>query len=427
MARLRLNGNAVLTLLLLACCNLVSAGQKPVDTMTGVMNERIRSLQVQLDGDRLAPAVIVMNTTDRIRVSFDHLSEDREYFRYRLVHCNSRWQPSGLVDSEFLDGFNEGVIEDYDFSRATLVHYTHYTLTIPNADVTPKLSGNYLLQIYQEDDPDEVWLQCRFMVSEQSAGISAQVSSRTDVDFNEEHQQLEIAVNTERAQVEDPFNDLFVVISQNGRLDNEVAVRQPLRLSGKTAIYEHQQPLIFEAGNEYRRMEVSSTTFPGMHVAAVEYLQPYYHFTLMEDEIRADQPYLYDQTQHGRYFIREYNSSESDVEADYVVVHFSLDAPEDPSQMIFLDGDFVHRRFDPESLMTYNRATGRYERAMLLKQGAYNYQYLTLPQGKSRGYTSVIEGDKYETVNEYLIKVYHRRRGERYDRLIGVSRIMSGK
>lgn len=394
--------------------------------MTGVMNERIKSLQVQLDGNPLAPAVITMNT-DRIRISFDHLSEDREYFRYRLVHCNSRWQPSGLIDTEYLDGFNEGVINDYDFSRATLVHYVHYTLTIPNEEVAPKLSGNYLLQIYHEDDPDEIWLQCRFMVSEQTASISAEVSSRTDVDFNEEHQQLSIAINTERAKVEDPFNDMFVVVSQNGRLDNETAVRQPLRLSGKTAIYEHLQPLIFEAGNEYRRMEVSSTNFPGMHVAEIVYRQPYYHFTLTEDEERADEPYLYDQTQHGRYFIREYNSSESDVDADYVVVHFTLDATEVPGQMVFLDGDFVHRRFDPESLMTYNPATGRYERAMLLKQGAYNYQYLAVPSGKTRGYTSIIEGDKYETVNEYLIKVYHRRRGERYDRLIGVGRITSGK
>ena len=92
--------------------------------------------------------------------------------------------------------------------------------------------------------------------------------------------------------------------------------------------------------------------------------------------------------------------------------------------MIFIDGDLTSRRFDDSSLMTYNHSTGRYEKAMLLKQGSYNYQYLAVPPGKKRGYTSIIEGDKYQTVNEYLIKVYTRLPGERYDRLIGVSRIV---
>ena len=117
--------------------------------------------------------------------------------------------------------------------------------------------------------------------------------------------------------------------------------------------------------------------------------------------------------------MREYNSGNSDVEADYGVVHFSLDYPETPGAMIFIDGDMTQRRFDSNARMTYNPATGLYERAMLLKQGAYNYQYLIVPPGARRGFTSGIEGDKYQTVNEYTVRVYHRRRGERYDRLIG--------
>ena len=114
----------------LSCCMALLCAA--ADTMTGVFDERIKSLQVSVDGDAFAPDVIVLGTPDRIRVEFDHLAEDREYFRYSLQHCDARWQPSGLVDSEFLDGFNEGRIEDYDYSRATTVHYVHYSFTIPN-------------------------------------------------------------------------------------------------------------------------------------------------------------------------------------------------------------------------------------------------------------------------------------------------------
>ena len=401
------------------------SASRPADTMTGIFNDRIRSLQIRPEGARFGPPIILLDSPDRIRIDFDHLAEDREYFRYSLTHCTATWQPSGLVDSEFIDGFNEGTIDNFDYSQATTTHYVHYSLTIPNEQTMPLISGNYLLKIYPEDAPDSTVVQCRFMVSEQTAPVAADVSPRTDVDFNNSHQQVSVIVDTERAAVDDPFNDLLVVVQQNGRLDNEVAVRQPLRVAGTKAIFEHLRPLIFDAGNEYRRFEIVSTEYPGMGVDDIGYASPYYHFRLAEDQSRAGEPYLYDSTQHGGFVIREYNSSDSDTEADYGVVHFSLDYPETPGLMIFLDGDMVQRRFDPASQMFFNNTTGRYERALLLKQGAYNYQYLAVPPDARRGYTSVIEGDKYQTVNDYLVKVYHRRRGERYDRLIGVGTTVS--
>lgn len=394
------------------------------DTMTGVFDEHIKSLQVRLDGNDFAAPIVVMGTPDRIRIDFDHLAEDREYFRYSLQHCDSRWQPSGLVDSEFLDGFNEGVIEDFDYSRATAVHYVHYSLTIPNEEVAPTISGNYLLTVYRESDPSEPVLQCRFMVSEQTAPVTAFATTRTDVDYNKAHQQLEICVDAERAEVEDIYNDMRVMVQQNGRLDNERALSRPLRTSGRKAYFEHSPELIFEGGNEYRRFETVSEFYPGMNIESIDFVHPYRHFYLYVDEPRADQTYLYDQTQHGRFFVRRQGASDHDTEADYGVVHFELDMPQlTDGSMIFLDGDFVNRRFDPESAMRFNPVTGRYERAMLLKQGAYNYQYLLVPPGAMRGYTAGIEGDSYQTGNEYLVKVYHRRRGERYDRLIGVCQI----
>ncbi|MGM9870468.1 MAG: DUF5103 domain-containing protein [Muribaculaceae bacterium] len=394
------------------------------DTRQGTYDDRVRSLQVYPERDTSAPPVITLGSGDKIVVKFDILSTDRDYLRYELIHCNADWQPSGLVDTEFLSGFNQGSIDDYAFSQLTTTHYVNYRLTIPNDEISPTLSGNYLLRIYPEDDPDKTLAQARLMVSEQSAGIDADVTTRTDVDYNSAHQQLSVRIDTERAGVDDPFNDLKVMIQQNGRYDNEVALSKPLRMQGRNiSIYEHLSPLIFEAGNEYRRFETVSVHYPGMGVAEIEYHDPYYHFTLYTDEPRNELPYSYDQTQHGRFLVREYNSAQSDIEADYVVVHFSLDAPELPGSMIFIDGDMVNRRFDPESLMVYNRATSRYERTMLLKQGAYNYQYLVVPAAANRGSTAGIEGNDYRTVNEYTIKVYTRRPTDRYDRLIGVSRI----
>ncbi len=394
-----------------------------VDTMTGIFDEKIKSLQVRVDGDDFAMPVYVLGSADQIRIAFDHLDEDRQFFRYSLTHCNANWSPSGLMESEFLDGFNEGTIDNYQFSGPTTVHYVHYEFTIPNDLVAPKVSGNYLLKIYRENDSDNVLLQCRFMVSEATARLGMSASAQTDIDYNKSHQQVNVMLDIDDAGVEDPFNDLLLVVGQNGRLDSEVSVRHPLRMSGSVLYYEHLQPLIFEAGNEYRRFETVSDSYPGMGVAEINYFDPYYHYSLYTDQARKDLNYSYDQTQHGRYFVREYNSADSNTEADYGVVHFSLELPDMPGTMIFLDGDFTQRRFDDNARMTFNPATGLWERAMLLKQGAYNYQYLVVPPGARRGYTAQIEGDKFQTVNEYQVRVYHRRRGERYDRLIGTASV----
>ena len=410
-----------LTLILLAAILTVLAAESRDDTMTGRFDERIRTLRVSPDGNPFGPPVLVIGSQDRLVFSFDELAEDRSYFRYRIIHCTADWRRSDLVGSEYLPGFNEAPVDDYELSRSTTVHYVNYRIVIPNDEMTPLISGNYLLQVYREDDPERTVAQWRFMVSEQTAPVSATLTSRTDRDYNDRHQQLQLTVDAEGLDGIDIFNDLIVVVSQNDRCDNEVALRHPLRLSGRKAVYEHQPELIFEAGNEYRRFETVSVNNPSMRVAGVTYSQPYYHHILETDASRADAPYSYDEDQDGRFVVREYNSSESDIEADYTVVHFSLDYPETPGMMIFVDGDLTDRRFDDSALMKYNRETGRYETAMLLKKGAYNYQYLGVPPGARRGYTSYIEGDKYQTVNRYTVRVYVREPHARYDRLVGVA------
>lgn len=411
---------------LLSVAAIMSA-EPPADTMTGAFDEHIRTMQVNLRGDIFAPPVIVLGSDDVLNFSFDQLSDDRSYLRYRLVHCNADWQPSPMVESEYLNGFNEAVIDDFEFSRGTTVNYVNYRFTVPSGNIYPLISGNYLVQVYDENDPSKTLAQWRFMVSEQKVGIDAALTSRTDIDYNNAHQQLSIEVNTERLDDIDPFNDLKLMIQQNGRFDNEIALQHPLRMLGRTAVYDHLAPLIFEAGNEYRRFETVSLDYPGMRIESVQYLDPYYHANITTDMSRAKEAYLYDSTQNGRFKIREYDSDYADTNADYVVVHFTLDYPETPDLMIFIDGDLTNRRFDESSRMIFNNYTGRYEKAMLLKQGSYNYQYLAVPPGKNRGYTSHIEGDRYQTVNEYLIKAYARRPGARYDRLVGVSRIVSDR
>lgn len=416
---------AILSLMLLFA---TARGEETSDTRQGVIQPSFKTLQVTLNGDIFAPPVInLANPGERIVISFDELADEHRYLRYSLVHCDASWRPEGLVDSEFLDSFNEGTVDTYDYSRATVVHYVHYTIELPNGQVRITQPGNYLVKVYDERDPEQTLLQARFGVCDFSVPLGVTLSSRTDIDTNSSHQQLGITVDTRNINVEDPFNDLRVVITQNGRPDNEVTLSTPQRINGPRVIYEHLRPLIFNAGNEYRRFETSSVNYPGLSVEQVTHDTPVYNALLYVDAPRNSQSYLYDSTQQGRYMVRSVDTSDSDTEADYVLTHFTLGMPPLAGADIFIEGDLTDRRFDPASHMVYNHATGCYEQSLLLKQGSYNYQYLTVPNGSDgQGLTAPVEGDKYQTVNEYTIRVYHRPRGSRFDRLVGVTTVKSG-
>lgn len=390
-----------------------------LDTETKIFDRRFRTLKTEVEDDFMSPPVIRMGTNDRLTIKFDEIGEDNSYLEYRVIHCNADWKPSRLVESEYVDGFNSQRIEDYAFSSATYVHYVNYLITIPNEDFRIIHSGNYLLQVYNPDDPDIVLLQTRFQVSENSVWVDGGVTSRTDRGHNTEWQQVNFAIDIEGFGRVNSFQDLTVTVDQNNREATRRIIRNPLRESGNRLIYEHLNDLIFPASNEYRRFESVSNSFPGLHVDRLQYMVSNYHVWLKDDSPRVNSQYSYDRTQHGRFLVREYNATDSDIGADYITVHFFLETPERLNGEVYIDGEFTHGLFNDGNKMKYDPALGGYAAEIPLKQGAYNYQYV-FREYDSKGVPqpAPIEGNKYETQNEYGIAVYYHPPGSRGDRLI---------
>lgn len=382
-----------------------------------IFDPQFKSLQVTNPSALLGfPIVHASNPASRVRVSFDELAEDVSYLRYRLVHCNSDWQPTQISDMEYASGFNQAEVTDYAFSEHTLTHYVNYVIDFPDERLQPLLSGNYLLQVYPEDNPDEVLLQAPFMVSEDRVGIDAKMSSRTDVDYNQNHQQLEVTVNLEGVEIDNPYNDLKLVIIQNGDPASRRVLTKPLRTSGNRLIYEHQKELIFPAGNEFRRFDLANLHYPGRGVERYDFIDPLYHATLLPDRSREYERYVYDEDQSGRYYIDEINASDPAVNADYVMTHFTLEMPR-RSGPVYIDGDLTLHERNENTRMEYDETLGAYVKGLLLKQGMYNYRYVT----PSASGLNPIEGDRYETRNEYLLLLYYTPVGARYDRLLSTA------
>ncbi|MCH5233600.1 MAG: DUF5103 domain-containing protein [Muribaculaceae bacterium] len=390
-----------------------------LDTHQKILREDVRTLSVRNNNDFMQPPVIDLNGYNTIDINFDIIGEKHEDLCYRLIHCNSDWQPSSLVESEYLSDFNEYRVEDFEYSYNTFTHYVNYNIRIPASPQSILKSGNYLLQVYSYDNPDSILLQARFMVAEDLATVSGFVSGRTDRGFNDKFQQLELEVALPNNGEIDPLTDLKVTVMQNNRPETERAISTPAFVENGVLHFRHSPYLIFPGGNEYRRFETVRADYAGLNVDSVRFVDNQWHAWITPDSQRGDKPYRYDSTQHGRFKIDEYNSTDPDLSADYVDVHFKLISEEYPETDVYINGDFTNNIRDSKTRMHYNNMESSYEIIMNLKQGSYNYRYETVSKNGGEDQESNIEGDKYETRNEYLVRVYLRKPGDRYDRLIG--------
>ena len=216
----------------------------------------IKTLRVIANGDWMAYPIIHLQTSDEVEISFDELTHEYHRYTYKITHCNADWTPSDLFESDYLQGFNDNVIEDYQNSLNTTMLYTHYRFTLPNDDVQLLLPGNYVVTIYGEDSEDTPVAQASFSVLNPCVGVSASVSSNTDVDTNDSHQQVSFTVNYQGINVISPQSEFTVRVYQNLRTDNCVTNLQPSYLQPGQMQYVHNRKLIFPAGNEYRRFEI---------------------------------------------------------------------------------------------------------------------------------------------------------------------------
>jgi len=392
---------------------------------TGSHSEQIRSLTVYPNGNWSAVPVIQMGSDHYIEISFDELSHDYKRYAYKVIHCNADWTQSDMNVLEYLDGFSENDIEAGEESVSTLVLYTHYKFSLPNKNVSLKLSGNYAVTVFDRDGSGDALLTACFMVVENKVTIEGSVTATTDINYKQSDQQLNFDVKTLGMTIQQPLDELKVVVRQNNRSDNEVRNIAPLMIVPGLIRYEHDKNLIFEGGNEYRRFEMTSFKYPGIGINKIEYFNPYYHVELIPPEKRM-MGYVFDKDQNGRFLIHSLEATDGLTGSDYYLVHFTFPM-EKPylDGAVFLNGYLTENRLDTKSKMIYNFERKAYEKDLLLKQGAYNYQYLYRPNKNNKATTLPLEGSYWETENEYQVYVYYRPIGERYDRLIGFKQIQT--
>lgn len=397
--------------LLFACISHVHA-----QTRTRTYNENIRTLRVERQVLLLENGIVDGSNPDNtLHISFDEMSHDVHFYTYtvEMLHSN-------LLSNEYLQGFTTRDITEYDHSMNTSREYTHYRFDFPNEDMALTQSGDYQLTIYEDGNPDNRIAQVQFRVVDPLVKIDARVRTNTDKEFNGRYQQVEIDVNTSALDIRDP-KEIRIVVTQNNRKDNAVYLSQPTFVEPNRLRYINQQALIFEAGNEYHHFDAFSCFYAGYGIDRVYHEMGDYNALLFPNEV-AKGEYIHEFDSDGRFVVNAERTNDSDTEAEYMWVHWTLPM-EKPwlDGALYIGGDIFENELSLRNRMQYDAEAKCYWLTALVKQGGYDYQYWFSGKGtQNKTTTQRVDGSYWQTENEYAVYVYWRPFGARHDRLVGV-------
>lgn len=409
----------------------------------------VKTVRLHVAGFPHSYPMITLGGGAQLRLSFDDLSDEVRRYSYRFVHCDKDWQPSGLGPLEYNSGYEVDYLEEFDFSLRTLTEYVHYDLYFPNENMRLDVSGNYLLVVYDEEDEKIPVITRRFMVQENVAGVSGQVMQPAVVEKIHTHQEVDVTVNTQRLRLKVPMRELSLSVIQNGRWDNAVTNIVPNFIRPERADFNYQGKVVFRGGNEFRNLDIRSVQAPRTPTVSITNEGDFYAMMLEADLMRDFGTYLNYFDLNGDFvnfrfdrpvltlgdqFLREtFDRLRFDFNGEYVEVTFVLDSRgKELARTPYLFGAFTEWQLKPNYRMVWNPNLNAYVGRAMIKQGFYNYYYVSERPAGERDDGSpvsyrITEGNYDDTENDYLALVYYRPIGGRYDRLVGTKILNSNQ
>lgn len=367
----------------------------------------------------------IVQLNEPLILSFDDLNATNENFIYKIDYYTYDWQQANLSETEFINGYASYRIRDYENSYNTLQPYTHYSVTFPNEYTRFKITGNYVISVI--DEKGQVVFRRKFVLYQPKVTVGVTVYKSRDLEFIATKQAVEFNVNYSNLIINNPNEEIFPVILQNNNWQNAIFGLKPQFYRNAQLIYKYNKETSFWAGNEFLYFDSKSIRNSTLHIAKVELGENLYETYLYTDEEQRFQPYTLNPDINGNFIVRILDGENSDTEADYSRVHFSLKTTAElTNKAIYVSGNFNDWQLNDENKMHYNADKNLYEATILLKQGFYNYQYVTLSNnGTISNYD--IDGSFYETENDYKVLVYYNKFGNRYSEVIGLGTANSTK
>ncbi len=364
----------------------------------------------------------VIQLGESMTLEFDDLTANEQDYYYKIFHCDYDWTPSQLLKSQYLDGADNQRIIDYENSYTTLQPYSNYRLTIPNENVKLKVTGNYVLEIYNSHG--DLQFSRRFVVFRDAVSVAGAVKRSRDFNFINTKQVVQFNINTASFRVVNPKKEVKVAIIQNHQWSTALYNIKPQFTIGTELVYKYNDETSFFGGNEYLNFDTKDLRSPTFAISNIEMRDVYHHY-LFTNEYRYDKEYTYYPDINGDFVVRTLQGEDVSREAEYSKVHFSLPY----TNQIGLDDVYVIGKFNnydwgEENRMIFNEETGKFEATLMIKQGFYNYKYVVQREDGTIE-PNLVSGNFHFTENNYLILVYYRDFGDMYDSIIGIGSVNS--
>lgn len=387
-----------------------------------IFDESFKTIIFSKLNNNLSEPVLVLNSNEKLKLQFDDLSEEPKDLSFTFIHFDRDGKRSVLTESDYLNGFNFDHLANFKNSFNTTQNYFHYELTIPNENIQPIISGNYLLVVYDNANPEKIYLTQRFWITENTATLNGKIQRANDIEIRNTHQEIDVKVNIGTTKINNPYDDSKLIIVQNNNFKSEITNLKPVFIVDKEWDYNYDLENTFGGGNEFRNFDVRSVKFLTQYIERIQIdsLDKLTSVYLKKEEKKNTQRYAIADDVNGRFLIKVYEGQNDALEADYVYVNFNLPVMEKfDSAEVYLYGQLSNWEFSPAFSMNYNEEDGCYNKTLLVKQGYYNYLFFV--NEKSLGIPSplLIEGSHFETRNNYQLFFYSRDIGSRYDRLSG--------
>jgi hypothetical protein len=371
--------------------------------------------------------LIRLNSGEQLELAFDDLKGSSSTYYYTIEHCDDNWNSSNLSPVEYLQSFTEDQIRDYNYSSSTLQKYTHYDIKFPNDNIKPKLSGNYILKVYEDNDPSKMVLTQRFYVLDSKVSIMAEVVPSSDNASRQTNQKINFQISYGALRVQNPGYDIRTFIMQNARSETGQVSNQPSNIRGTSLVYNDLSTNDFPGLNEFRHFDTRSLKLNSDRISHI-YRDTANTVILLTDPT-LDQPnYTFNYDNGGNFYILNQDGSNPTIDADYVHMYFTLASTKPGGNgSAYIVGQFNNFRIDENSKLQYDAAKNRYGTQLFLKQGVYDYSYVWVPNGSNKPDNTYFEGSHFETENTYQILTYYRPAGARWTELVGYQVLNTGK
>jgi hypothetical protein len=363
-------------------------------------------------------AIPIFRLGDGFSFQFDDLFGTEANYYYTITHCDYDWKQSQLAKTEYINGFDDQRIQNYTNSFNTLQIYSHYKLSFPSKLTQFRVSGNYIIKILNDDK--EVVFSRKFILYEELVSVPMQVKRARNIALSDQKHNLDFAIKSSTINFQSPLQNIKVMLLQNGKFDNAITNIKPQYTIGNDLIYKYDAETQFWAGNEFMFFENKDIRAANNNIAAVDSKGGIYNAHIYPSAARSNAPYTYFPDINGNFIVKNIGAENNEIEADYSWVFFSLSAPAYYGKgNIYVNGMFNNYAIGEENKMEYNAEKGIYEKALMIKQGFTNFQYVIVDNNGKIDEKNAIDGNFHQTENNYFALVYYRENNQRYDRIIG--------